>query len=343
MKIPFFFALLIVATLAEASPGSPRESVESLDDAQIQKAIDTLQSNYLSSEAMDAPSRQRALLEGLIHRLSPGIEVIDNQGDASAASDLYPFLAEILDERIGYIRLGALDASALTQMDAALGNFAGKSIGSLILDIRAIPAGSEFDIAAEFARRFCPKGKILFTIQKPNAKQERILTADKDPLFSGILIVLTDADTAGAAEALAATLRKNAGAMIVGMPTAGVAVEFAEFPLGAGKMLRVAVSQVLLPESGALFPLGIKPDLTVSMPTETQAKIFDLSREKGVSNFVFDIERPRMNEAALVANTNPEITGESDTPSQMDLRDRVLQRAVDMVTAIGFFKNKAQR
>jgi hypothetical protein len=46
-----------------------------------------------------------------------------------------------------------------------------------------------------------------------------------------------------------------------------------------------------------------------------------------------------MNEAALVANTNPEIssTAESDDDSE-PLRDTVLQRAVDLVTAISFYK-----
>jgi hypothetical protein len=36
-------------------------------------------------------------------------------------------------------------------------------------------------------------------------------------------------------------------------------------------------------------------------------QIFRESKEKGVSQFVFDPERRRMNEASLVANLNPEI------------------------------------
>ena len=45
-----------------------------------------------------------------------------------------------------------------------------------------------------------------------------------------------------------------------------------------------------------------------------------------------------MNEAALVANTNPEITEDSREKASPALRDTVLQRAVDLVTAIGFYK-----
>jgi hypothetical protein len=307
-----------------------------LDESQIQKAIDALEANYLSPDAIDNASRQKALLEGLLLRLGAGADL--NQA-GNATSKPVPFLAEILDGRIAYIRLGAMDAAALKQTDSALGNFADKSIPAVILDLRGIPNGTEFDIAADLARRFCPKGKILFTIEKPNAKQERILTADRDAVFHGILVVLTDADTSGAAEALAATLRANSSGMIVGAKTTGGAVEFSEFPIGGGKTIRLAVSRVSLPGSGPIFPNGVKPDIEITLPAETQKKIFELSKDKGVSQFVFDIERPRMNEAALVANTNPEISSaaESDDDSE-PLRDTVLQRAVDLVTAISFYK-----
>ena len=345
--LPLLLSVCLTATaLAEDAPAaakpSPtptptlREAVDSLDESQIQKAIDALAANYLSPEAFDNASRQKALLEGLLLRLGGGADL--NQA-GNATSKPVPFLAEILDGRIGYIRPGAMDAAALKQTDSALGNFADKSIPAVILDLRGIPNGTEFDITADFARRFCPKGKILFTIEKPNAKQERILTADQDAVFHGILVLLTDADTSGAAEVLAATLRANSSGMIVGAKTAGGAVEFSEFPIGGGKTLRLAVSRVSLPGSGPIFPTGVKPDIEISLPAETQRKIFELTKEKGVSQFVFDMERPRMNEAALVANTNPEISSTAESNDDSDpLRDTVLQRAVDLVTAISFYK-----
>jgi C-terminal processing protease CtpA/Prc len=208
----------------------------------------------------------------------------------------------------------------------------------VILDLRGMPVESAFEGCAEFAKRFCPKGAVLFTIQKPNAKQERIVTNDRVPAFDGVLVVLVDADTEGAGEALAATLRENAKAMVVGDQTAGGAAEFAEFAIGGGRSVRVAVSQVLMPKSGALFPEGVKPDIAVRLPRESRDVIFEKSREEGVGRFAFDVEPPRMNEAALVAKTNPEIGEDRSAKSGPALRDPVLQRAMDLVTAIGFFK-----
>ncbi len=331
------FTGLFLAAASLCQAGEALSSVDSLDDAQVQKALEAVRANFLSSEQIDQAS-QRALLLGLIESFGPGVSVVEVTKEPPAAKKSFPFLAEILDGRAGYIRPGSLDAAALTQMDSALGNFREKSIGAVVLDLRGMPAGSAFEGCAEFAKRFCPKGAILFTIQKPNAKQERIVTNDRVPEFEGVLVVLVDSDTEGAGEVLAATLRDNAKAMVVGDQTAGGAAEFAEFPIGGGRSVRVAVSQVLAPKGGGLFPNGVKPDIAVRLDRETRDAIFEKAREEGVSRFALDVEPPRLNEAALVANTNPEIGGDRPEKSQPALRDPVLQRALDLVTAIGFFK-----
>ena len=335
MRSRFFGIFLAAASLCQA--GEALSSVDTLDDAQVQKALEAVRANFLSADKIDKAS-QRALLVGLIETFGPGVSLVEPKKEPAAPKKSFPFLAEILDGRAGYIRPGALDSAALSQMDSALGNFREKSIGAVILDLRGMPAELAFEGCAEFAKRFCPKGAVLFTIQKPNAKQERIVTNDRVPAFDGVLVVLVDADTHGAGEALAATLRENAKAMVVGEQTAGGAAEFAEFPIGGGRSVRVAVSQVIMPKSGTLFPEGVKPDISVRLERERRDVIFEKSSAEGMERFAFDVELPRMNEAALVANTNPEIAEDRSSKSEPAPRDTVLQRAMDLVTAIGFFK-----
>ena len=323
------------------APLSTRQVINNLKDAEVEAAIKFLRENFLDPDKTDDKALQRATLEGLLQRLSPGASVVSNP-EKKILNEGSPFLAEILDSHIAYLRLGSLTRDGLTQFDAALTGFTQKKIDAVILDLRGMPEGGDFEIAADFARRFCPKGKLLFSIQKPSAKQERIFTSNQDPVFNGVMVVLTDADTSGPAEALAGALRLNAAAMILGADTTGEAVEFAESPLGGGAVLRVAIAQVILPETGAIFPEGVKPDVTISLPREVQAEIFRQSKEKGVSQFVFEPERLRMNEASLVANLNPEIdtarTAQRDRGKAPPLRDTVLQRAVDLVTAITFYR-----
>ncbi len=322
---------------------STRELINGLNDEDVEKALKTLKEGFLDREKVEDKAIQRATLEGLVRRLAPGAYIIEETQKAETEAAT-PFLAEILDAHIGYLRLGELTKSSLAQFDASLKSFSEKKIDAVILDLRGVPEGGDFEVAADFARRFCPKGKLLFSIQKPSAKQERIFTSNQDPVFSGVVMVLTDYDTAGAAEALAATLRLNVNAMIIGSDTTGEAVEFTDVPLGGGSLLRVAVAQVIMPESGSLFPGGVKPDVAISLPRETQEQIFRESKEKGVSQFVFETERRRMNEASLVANLNPEIDSvqlaQRDRNKTPQLRDTVLQRAVDLVTAINFYNSK---
>lgn len=317
-----------------------REIIDKLSDAQLDQAIQTLRANFLDPARTNDRQLRLATLEGLVSRLAPGLAITSEESVRQPGKGS-GFLAEILDDRIGYIRIGALGKDALTQMDTALANFNEKKLQSLILDLRGTPPSPDYEVAADFARRFCPKGALLFTVQKPSAKQERILTASRDPVFNGVLVVLTDRQTSGGAEALAATLRKNARAMIIGARTRGEAVEFSDVSLGDGRVLRIAIAQVTLPGSDAIFPNGVQPDIPASLPPEVQARIFAISKEKGISQFVFETERPHFNEAALVANTNPEIEpGALDEDQPRETWDTVLQRAVDLVTTISFYDKR---
>ena len=320
-----------------------RDLINEMRDEDVEKALRTFTEGFFDSSKVDEKELRRATLEGLVKRLSPGAAIV-SAAAKSSPRPLTPFLAEILDSHIAYLRLGALSKDILAQFDAALAGFPQGQIDAVVLDLRGLSDGSDFEAAAEFARRFCPKGKLLFSIQKPSAKQERIFTSNQDPAFEGVLVVLTDSDTAGPAEALAGTLRLNAGAMLIGSETSGQAVEFAEASIDGNAVLRVAVAQVILPNVGSIFPEGVKPDVSIWLSREMRDQIFRESKEKGVSQFVYDPERRRMNEASLVANINPEIetvqAAQRDRGKAPPVRDTVLQRAVDLVTAINFYKAK---
>ena len=328
-------------------PGEPlttRHAVDSLTDAELDQVISLLRENYIAPDALTDDEIKRASVQGIIDRIAPGAALA--QAPAAGAAPASPFRAEILDARIGYARLGATVPGNVGELDAALQNFTEKKLGAVILDLRATPASSEFEQTAEVCRRFSPKGKVLFSIKKPNIKQEQILTSKDDPKYQGIVVVLVDRDTAGNAEVIASVLRTHVRAMVIGQQTKGEAVEFADLPLTGGLLLRVAVAEVALPDNVAVFPGGLKPDLTVDVAQETTNEVLKKELEKGVSEFVFESERARMNEAALVAGTNPELDaiqalqkakGERPKPP---LRDAVLQRAVDFITTIAIYEKK---
>ena len=329
-------------------PGEPlttRAAVDSLSDADLDHVIALLKDNYISPDALSDDELKRATVQGIIDRLAPGAAIAE--APAAGASQVSPFRAEVIDGRIGYARLGATTPGNVGELDAALQNFADKKLASVVLDLRATPASAEFEQTAEVCRRFCPQGKVLFSVRKPNLKQEQILTSKDDPKYRGIVVVLVDRDTAGNAEIIASVLRTHVRAMVIGQQTKGEAVEFAELPLPGGLLLRVAVAEVGLPDNVAVFPGGVKPDLALDVAQETTNEVLKKELEKGVGEFVFESERPRMNEAALVAGNNPEIDAiqaaqktKGERP-KAPLRDAALQRAVDFITTIAIYEKKA--
>ena len=217
---------------------------------------------------------------------------------------------------------------------------------AVVLDFRASPATNDFPVAADFAKRFCRKEKPLFTLSKTTARQERTFTSDRDPAYQGLIIILADGDTAGAAEAIAGVIRIYDKALIIGQQTAGRAVEYSDLKLPSGKVLRVAVGEAVLPEGRPLFPGGLKPDVPVEMPAADKREIFQTSREKGMTPFVVENSRPHLNEAALISGKNPELEAmeaaqrRSRNPEKAGVHDPVLQRALDLVTSIGIFQKK---
>jgi hypothetical protein len=320
--------------------------INSLGAADLQAAITLLKSNFTNSDAITETELNRATVQGLMTRLPNGVKLLPNPESSPPEAQNFLY-GEILDGHIGYLRLGSLNNANLQAMDKNLSNFTGKKVDALVVDLRASSGTNDFAVAAEFAKRFCPKGKPLFTLRKPAARQDRVFNSDRDPAFRGLIMVLADGDTAAGAEGVAAALRVYDKALLAGQPSAGRAAEYSDLALPGGKILRVAVAEMVSPEGHSLFPDGIKPDLPVEMSIADKLQIFQLSGEKGMGPFVYQAGRPHMNEAALLAGTNPELEAveaaqqrRGRAPEKPPAHDPVLQRALDVVTSLEIYQKR---
>jgi len=334
-----------VAPSASPTPGT-EQIIDSLGEGDLQAAIALLKSNFTNPDAITDTELNRATLAGLLMRMPGGLMLLPPQprGESAMPESSASFHSEVFDGHVGYLRLGSLNSANLKEMDKNLQDFVAKKVDAVIVDLRASSTG-DFAIAAEFAKRFCPKGKALFALRKPAARQNRSFSSDRDPTFQGLIVALIDGDTTTGAEAVAADLRFYDKALLIGQPSAGRAVEYSDLPLPSGKIMRVASAEAALPDGQSLFPGGVKPDLPVEMSLTDKRQIFRLSSEKGMTPFVYETERPHLNEAALIAGTNPEL----DIPDaqrrnrareRQPARDSVLQRALDVVTSLEIYQKR---
>jgi hypothetical protein len=337
------------ALLSPSPSVSPttEDLVNSLGPADLQAVISLLKSNFTNPEAISDTELNRATVEGLMVRLPRGVMLLPAKENASAEAPSAGFYSELIGGHIGYVRVGSLSAANLQALDKSLSNFVTKNVNALIVDLRASQATSDLALAAEFAKRFCPKGKTLFTLRKPAGRQDRVFNSDRDPAFRGLVMVLADGDTVGGAEAVAAALRFYNKALVIGQASAGRAAEYSDLSLPSGKTLRVAVAEMVSPDGRSLFPEGIKPDLPVEMSIADKRQIFQLSGEKGIGPFVYEAGRPHMNEAALLAGTNPEVEAAEAAQQRRGrasekppAHDPVLQRALDVVTSLEVYQKR---
>jgi hypothetical protein len=328
---------------------SPPEKtgVDALDAAGLQQAIRLIREHYVNPTALNETELNRATLEGLLQRLGRGVTLLPARSAPTPTPA--PFYREILDGHIGYLRPGDLSRAQLQELDATLRGFAGKKVDAIILDLRACDESRDYAAAAEFANRFVAKDVPLFSLHGPATEKPRAFVSNQKPAYAGLIVVLVDHATAGASEVLAGVLRHYDKAIAIGKTTAGRAVDYDDLPLPGGQILRVATAEAILPEQGSHFQQGLVPDLPVALSEREKREIFQESLTKGMAPFVFEVDRPHLNEAALLSGTNPEIDasqaaqrrraqGEKAAP-----HDAVLQRAVDLVTSIGVYEKQPGR
>jgi hypothetical protein len=322
------------------APVSSSQLVNGLTAADLQAAFGLIKSNFAQPEVINETELNRATFQGLMARLGHGLMVVPDKASVPTPPTTQ-FYGEILEDHIGYVRPGSLQNASLQLLDKKLVEFSSKKIDGLIIDLRN-SATDDFTMAAEFAKRFCARGKTLFVLQKAG-KTQKTFVSDRDPTFQGLTLLLIDDETIGGAEAVASAIRSLNKVLAIGAATAGGAVQYADLPLPSGKILRVATAEIAGPNGQSLYPNGVKPDLPVELATADKRQIFQMSLDRGMGPFVYDVERPHFNEAALLAGTNPELESAEQrrtrNPDHIP-RDTVLQRALDVITSLEVYQKR---
>jgi hypothetical protein len=319
--------------------GNPlRDLVNQLDQSGLQRVIEQLRSTYVDPNALTTQEINQAAVEGLLLRLGPGAQ-LQKKADVAQPIPTRPFQSNLIESQFGYVRFGSFNERLLPQLDQTLSNFRDRGMGGLILDLRTMPPGSDFQLAAQILSRFVPKGTLLFSLVEPKGRATQSFNSSSDPVIVGPIAVLVSQENAGTAEAIAGVLRNQLHALLIGQQTTGRAVEYAHYEIGDRLVLTVAVKELVIPGSPPIFPNGLMPDINVPFPQEQQDAVLSLADQNGVNSYIFDEERPHTNEAALVAGKNPDLDAyEADhpdgKPKAQHPKDIVLQRAIDFLTAV---------
>lgn len=153
----------------------------------------------------------------------------------------------MLDDSTGYVSLSDFDTDAAQDLERAVRSLMGRGAGRLLLDVRGNPGGS-VDAAVEVASLFLPRFTVVFRTRGRKADLDRQHATLGDGRFRDLpMIVLVDANTASAAEALAASLQDHDRALVVGQRTFGKALMQSAFVLPSGDVVWLTVGRVFSP------------------------------------------------------------------------------------------------
>lgn len=357
-----FFVSLAVATHAAELP--------------VGGVVDALKAHYVDSDRLSQQWLTDATMSGLLQALGAGAQLLTAAQAQSNAVAIAPSAgageplarAEVIDPDIGYVRLADVVEGTVAALDAELQKFHTAKVTGYVLDLR-FADGTNYAVTAAVASRFISGQPELFSLKERGRSlqvfhaTEAALSLPAEP-ETAPLMVLVNARTRGAAEALAGALRTQDRAIVIGTRTAGEAVAWQDVPLDEGRVLRVATAKIALPNGTEVFPGGLTPDIAVKIdakieqdavlhaetnvtltvllqPASTrktlrEADLVKVFRGEALEAPPLELNTNVVEDTEPAAGTNATVTAAANSgkASAREVRDVVLQRAVDILKGI---------
>lgn len=186
--------------------------------------------------------------------------------------------SKMLDNQIAYIQIDSFDSGVEEAFKEQITQLKNDGAKSIIIDLRS-NGGGIVDEATEIAELFVKKGETIL-ITKGKNEEEKTTKSKKDPIITDMpVVVLVNEGTASASEILAAALKEQYGAKIVGKTTYGKGVIQTLYTLTDGSGLKITTDEYFTPNHNKIHKVGIKPDIEVDLTKDSQG-YYETSMEK---------------------------------------------------------------
>ncbi|MBU1037460.1 MAG: S41 family peptidase [Candidatus Omnitrophica bacterium] len=253
--------------------------------------------------------------------------------------------ADIIADKIGYIKLIEFQENTPRDLDAAIKKLKASGMKSLILDLRNNPGGL-LDGAIDVSERFLAKDELIVSI--------RSRTQDRDVLFKSSgktahtdfpLILIVNEGSASASEIVAGAIKDNKRGIVLGMKTYGKASVQTVIPLKDGSALRFTTAYYLTPSGKLIKDDGIVPDVIIER-MESAAK----GKDKGPDIFegLEEAEPRTVPPTGRIGVRVKDDNSMKDKPSEKTSKpvvtapemDNQLEAAVNLMKAISIYDMK---
>jgi carboxyl-terminal processing protease len=184
---------------------------------------------------------------------------------ARARITIEPVEWTMLPDGLALIRLNEFSAGASEHLGEALKAAQGEGATGIVLDMRSNPGGLVTE-AIRVAGQFLPSGEVLYQHQERNEEPKPVTIEDGDGLALDMpLVVLVDRGSASAAEIVAASLRDNGRAEIIGEQTFGTGTVVSSYTLEDGSIAAIGTALWRTPGGEMVRNVGVAPTISVSL------------------------------------------------------------------------------
>lgn len=190
---------------------------------------------------------------------------------------------------IAYIRITAFNDQTTDKLLMAIKEIQKdlkKNLHGIVLDLRNNPGGNP-EQAVSVANVFLNSGTIV-QIKSRNAARNYIHKARGRDLLKGIPVsVLINKGSASASEIVAAALKDNRRAVLIGEKTFGKGLIQDFFPIENYGSIKLTISRFYTPKGQEIQNKGVEPDIPLSLTaSESQALIDGSQHDKSIQRAI---------------------------------------------------------
>lgn len=180
-------------------------------------------------------------------------------------------------KKIGYMAIESFSMTTYDQVSEKLNELEDKGIDSLIIDLRG-NTGGYLNVAYDVSCLFLEKGKVVYTLNT-KGKEENFEDTTKESRDYSI-VILVNGETASAAEMMAATMKENYNAILVGSTTYGKG-KVQTFSNYGSTSIKYTFAKWLTPSGVCIDQNGIVPDYEVKNEYKNNT-VYDNQKDKAI-------------------------------------------------------------